>query len=338
MNLTNNPSAVRNILELKGSVFCAFCHHIRIFAGILIFIIAEKTEYGAFNDPAILIDLKTGYRTVLKLVLNSCTVIDCEVGDLYGLVAVSEFKAILFIPQNIMVIGAALLHVVASQRQIGRNNSLTVFIKDNDFNQSALRNHRTVSCNDVSLGIETKGNVLELSIHADAEEFVLLKGFLQTHFHFLAFVIEITGSLSDKNLLAGIHELNILNFSVEYHRMRCSDFLDIVFTQVELLTGSDSVRPGRDGIYQLSLRVMHYAVEGVDVFCSTDLKHRTGKILHFVYRFVHLTVDYDRLEHLTGLGDVDDPFLRHIGTSYVHNGNTAFVGSIVCSNVKANRV
>ena len=338
LDLTNHPGTVRNILELKGAVFCAFCYHIRIFASILILIIAEESEYGALDYLAILIDLKTGNRTVLKLVLNGCTIIDCEFNDLYGLVAVSEFKAKLLITQNIMVIGAAFLDIVAAQRQVGGNNSLTVFIKDNDFDKSALRNHRTVSCNNVSLGIETKGDVLEFSIHADAEELVLLKGFLQTHFNFLAFVVEITGSLGNRNLLAGIHELNSLNFSVQYHGVRCCDFLDIIFAQVKFFTGGNSVRPSCDGVNKLALRVMHYAIEGVNVFCSTDLKDRTCKVLHFVYRFVDLIVHYDRLEHLTGLGDMDDTFLRHVGTLYVHDSQTAFVRRIICSNVEVNRV
>ena len=88
-----------------------------------------------------------------------------------------------------MVIGAALLDIIAAQRQVGRNNCFTVFIKGDDFDQSALRNLGAIGRNNVGLGIETKGDVLQLSIHADAEEFVLLKSFLQTHFHFLAFVI-----------------------------------------------------------------------------------------------------------------------------------------------------
>ena len=174
LDLTNNPGTVRNILELKGAVFCAFCYHIRIFASILILIIAEESEYSAFNDLAILIDLKTGNRAVLKHVFNGCTIIDCEFNDLYGLLSVSKLKAKLLITQNIMVISAALLDIVAAQRQVGGNNSLTVFIKDDDFNQSALRNLSAIGRNNVSLGIETKGDVLQLSIHANAEEFVLL--------------------------------------------------------------------------------------------------------------------------------------------------------------------
>ena len=338
LDLTNNPGTVRNILELKGAVLCAFCYHIRIFASILILIIAEESEYSALDHLAILIDLKTGNRTVLKLVLNGCTVIDCEFNDLYGLLSVSKLKAKFLITQNIMVISAALLDIVAAQRQVGGNNSLTVFIKDNDFNQSALRNLSAIGRNNVGLGIETKGDVLQLSIHADAEEFVLLKSFLQTHFHFLAFVIEITGSFGDGDFLAGIHELNSLNFSVQYHGVRCCDFLDIVFTQIEFLTGGDSVRPSCNGVHKLALRVMHHAIQGVDVLCSTDLKDRTCKILYFVYRFVHLIVDDNRLEHFTGLGDMDDAFLRHIGTGHVHNGQTAFVRRVICSNVKVNRV
>ena len=120
--------------------------------------------------------------------------------------------------------------------------------------------------------------------------------------------------------------------------MRSCDLLDIVFAQIEFLAGGDSVRPSRDGVHKLALRVMHHAIQGVDVFCSTDLKDRTCKVLHFVHRFVHLIVDYDRLEHLAGLGNMDDAFLRHIGTGYVHNGQTAFVRRVICSNVKVNRV
>ena len=53
---------------------------------------------------------------------------------------------------------------------------------------------------------------------------------------------------------------------------------------------------------------------------------------------MHLIVYYDRLEHLAGLGDMDDPFLRHVGTLYVHDGQTAFVRRVIFSNVEVNRV
>ena len=53
---------------------------------------------------------------------------------------------------------------------------------------------------------------------------------------------------------------------------------------------------------------------------------------------MHLIVHYDRLEHLAGLGDMDDPFLRHIGTGHVHDGQTAFVRRVICSNVEVNRI
>ena len=74
---------------------------------------------------------------------------------------------------------------------------------------------------------------------------------------------------------------------------------------------------------------MHHAIQGVDVFRCTDFEYRTGKILDFIYRFVHLIVHYNRLEHFACFCNMDDALLRHIGTGYVHNGQTAFVGGII---------
>ena len=61
-----------------------------------------------------------------------------------------------FTIQQVMAVGGQLLQVEAAKRQVGAANSLTVLIHRNDFQKPVCRNHGTIRCGDVLLGIEAK--------------------------------------------------------------------------------------------------------------------------------------------------------------------------------------
>lgn len=83
--------------------------------------------------------------------------------------------------QNIVVVSATFLQVITAKGKISAAGCYTVLIKGDDLNKSIRRNHRSVSSYDISLGIETECDVLQLSIHSDAEEFILLQHLAQTY-------------------------------------------------------------------------------------------------------------------------------------------------------------
>ena len=67
---------------------------------------------------------------------------------------------------------------------------MTVRIKSNDFYKSVCRELCAVSSNNVLSGVQSEADIGDLTVHAEAEQFVLLQRFVKTDFDFLPLVIQ----------------------------------------------------------------------------------------------------------------------------------------------------
>ena len=154
----------------------------------------------------------------------------------------------------------------------------------------------------------------------------------------MTLVIEITCGFRNGDLLTGVSQLHRLNRAVQNHPVRRGDLLDLIFSEIQLLTRRHAVRPGRDRIHDLALCVMHDAVKRIDIFNSTNLKHCAGQALNRIDRFIDPVRFRDRPEYFAGLSDTDDTFLRHVGTGDFDQCDAAVLGCRVCGHIKIDRI
>ena len=184
-----------------------------------------------------------------------------------------------------MAVSGKLLQVEAAERQVGAANGLAVLIHRNDLQKPVCRDHGTVCCGDVLLGIKAEGDSGDLAIHANAKGFILLQHLVQRHKGFLALVVEAGRGFGDFHLLACVHQLHVGDVLAGiHHAVRELDFLHLELAQVEGLALGCPVLAGGDGVHYLARRVAQGAVQGVDVLQGGDFKHRTGQALHLIHR------------------------------------------------------
>ena len=286
----------------------------------------------------ILIDLAAGNHTVLEVVFDRVAAVDRDLDHLSFLRTVGKLEFILRVIQNVALVRTALLQVIAAQRQVGTDRRHAVIIKGHDLNEPTCRNDVPVAGNQVSLGIQTEGDVFQLAVHTDAEQLILLQHLAQGYFDLLALVIEITGSFRNGDLLTGVSQLHRLDCAVQNHSVRCGDFPDLIFSEIQFLARCYTVRPGRDRIHDLALCVMHDTVKRINIFCCTDLKHCAGQTLDRIDRFIDPVRFRDRPEYFAGLSDADDAFLRHVGTGDFNQCDAAVLGRRVCGHIKIDRI
>ena len=237
-----------------------------------------------------------------------------------------------------MAVSGQLLQVEVAERQVGAANGLAVLIHRNDFQKPVCRNHGTIRCGDVLLGIEAKGHGRNFAIHANPKCFILLQHLVQRNEGFLALVIEAGRGFGDFHLLACVHQLHIGDVLAGiHHAVRELDFLHLELAQVEGLALSSSVLAGGDGVHYLARRIAQGAVQGVDVLQGGNFKHCTGQALHLVHRLVNALAFYYRGEYLAGFADFDDSFLGHVGFGDFDHRHAAFLAGIVLGHIKVNR-
>ena len=237
-----------------------------------------------------------------------------------------------------MTVGGQLFQVEAAERQVGAANGLAVLIHRNDFQKPVCRDHGTVCCGDVLLGIEAKGHGGDFSIHANAKGFILLQHLVKRHKGFLALVVEAGRGFGDFHLLACVHQLHVGDVLAGiHHAVGELDFLHLEFAQVKGLALGRPVLAGGDGVHYLARRVAQGPVQGVDVLQGGDFKHRTGQALHLVHRLVNAFAFCHRGEHLTGFADLDDSFLGHVRLGDFDHRHAAFLAGIVLGHIKVNR-
>ena len=237
-----------------------------------------------------------------------------------------------------MAIRGQLFQVEAAERQVGAANGLAILIHRNDFQKPICRDHGTIRCGDVLLGIEAEGHGGDLAIHANAKGFILLQHLVQRHKGFLALVVEAGRGFGDFHLLACVHQLHVGDVLAGiHHAVGELDFLHLEFAQVEGLALGRPVLAGGNGIHYLARRIAQGAVQGVDVLQGGDFKHRTGQALHLIYRLVNALVFCHRGKYLAGLADFDDSFLGHVGLGDFDHRHVAFLAGMILGHIKVNR-
>ena len=237
-----------------------------------------------------------------------------------------------------MAVSGKLLQVEAAERQVGAANGLAVLIHRNDFQKPVCRDHGTVCCGDVLLGIEAKSYGGDFAIHANAKGFILLQHLVKRHKSFLALVVEAGRGFGDFHLLACVHQLHVGDVLAGiHHAVGELDFLHLEFAQVKGLALGRPVLAGGDGVHYLARRVAQGAIQGVDVLQGGDFKHRIGQALHLIHRLVNALAFCHRGEHLTGFADLDDSFLGHVGLGDFDHRHAAFFAGVVLGHIKVNR-
>ena len=147
-----------------------------------------------------------------------------------------------------MGVGAMLPQVIASKRKVRFDHAVAVCINADNFDEAVCRDDSAICCGNVLRRIQAKCDIGKFIVIADAKDFVHLKHLLQTHLDFLAFIVEARRNFCYVDLLAGIYKLYLLAFLIEYHTERRLGLTDLIFPQIELLAGSNSVSGGRNGI------------------------------------------------------------------------------------------
>ena len=148
--------------------------------------------------------------------------------------------------------------------------SRTVRMDCHNFNQAIRRDFTAVSCGQSFRRIQTKGDIGNLTIAADIEQLVYLHEFFQRNGHMLPFIVEAGRGFRQFNLLACIDQFYRLRLFIERHTVGRFDFCYQIRTKVKFFTGGGTIRPGGNGIYDLSSSIAHCTVRCHNVFLGRD--------------------------------------------------------------------
>jgi len=139
-DLTDIPSAVRNILKRKTAIFSRSGSQQSVFLCKLAVIRAEQSNQRTAESTAVFIDLLTGNRTVDQIIFDCLAVVS---GNLYNcriLTGIPKGYGILGIGQHIVTVGSKLLHIVASKRKVSLDFCRSVLIQSDDLDQTVCGN------------------------------------------------------------------------------------------------------------------------------------------------------------------------------------------------------
>ena len=269
---------------------------------------------------------------------------------LTGIVEVEGVNPLVF---SVIGIGGKLLHVVVAERQIRIERNVTVRVSKSDFNQPINRENRAISSHKVFTGIEAKGNRRNFAVHSDAEALALLHDLFCINGHLLTVVHKACVDGSQRDLLTGVCQRDILRFHVQDTTARSHRFHNGIAAKIKLRRSGRTVFAGRDLIDHSSCRDAKRTVSGIDIFGCDHLISRSGKIPDLIYWRVN-TVDQDRGnsflvtgslitghvdsgEDLTALCDRDHAFLRCIIGSYGNDVQAFQLLILVSGNGKLDR-
>ena len=213
-DLTDIPSAVRDALKRKTTIFSRSGSHQSIFLCKLAVIRAEQSDQRTAEGIAVFIDLLTGNRTVDQLVFNSIPIIDSDFHHRCILTGIPKGYGILGIGELVVTVGGKLLHIVASKRKVGLNLCRSVLIRRDDLDQTVCGNRSAAGRYDFLGGKQPKGNVLHFTVIANAEALILLDGLHKADFHLLTLVLERSCRFRYGNILTGVNKLDTVGFRV----------------------------------------------------------------------------------------------------------------------------
>ena len=186
-----------------------------------------------------------------------------------------------------MLIGGKLLNIVASERNFGFDNSLTVFGKRDNLNQTVCRDRSTACRNKFLCGEKSEADILHFIAVTDVEDVVLFNSLFKTYRNLLSLVYEAGCGFSYGNFLTCVGQLDLVCFLIDNHTLRCGDFDHSISAEVNLLTLGKSVFICGNSIYDLALCITECTVGSDNIFCCGNLINRTCKTFHFIDRLIN---------------------------------------------------
>ena len=152
-----------------------------------------------------------------------------------------------------MLIGCKLLYIVASERKVGFDNSLTVFGKRDNLNQTVCRDRSTACRNKFLSGEKSEADILHFIAVTDVEDVVLFNSLFKTYRNLLSLVYEAGCRFGHGDFLTCVGKLDLVCFLVDNHTLRCGNFNYRISAEVKLLTLGKSVFVCGNSIYDLAL-------------------------------------------------------------------------------------
>ena len=186
-----------------------------------------------------------------------------------------------------MLIGCKLLYIVASERKVGFDNSLAVFGKRDNLNQTVSRDRSTACRNKFLTGKKSEADILHFIAVADIEDVVLLDSLFKTYRNLLSLVYEAGCGFRYGDFLTCVGKLDLVCFLVDNHTLRCGNFNYRISAEVKLLTLCKSVFICGNSIYDLALCITECSVRSDNIFCCGNLINRTCKTFHFIDRLIN---------------------------------------------------
>ena len=287
LDFSYKPVAIRYFLKRKATVFFRGSSHQSIFFCKFGFISLKQTDYSTSQCFAVFGNLLTGNRTVNELVFNRLAVIDCNLNICGILTGIAESERILGVGKDIMLIGCKLLYIVASERKVGFDNSLAVFGKRDNLNQTVCRDRSTACRNKFLTGKKSEADILHFIAVTDIEDVVLFNSLFKTYRNLLSLVYEAGCGFGHGDFLTCVGKLDLVCFLVDNHTLRCGNFNYRISAEVKLLTLGKSVFICGNSIYDLALCITECTVGSDNIFCCGNLINRTCKTFHFIDRLIN---------------------------------------------------
>ena len=343
-DFTDIPSAVRDALKRKTTIFSRSGSHQSVFLCKLAVIRAEQSDQRTAEGIAVFIDLLTGNRTVDQLVFNSIPIIDSDFHHRCILTGIPKGNGILGIGELVVTVGSKLLHIVTSKRKVSLDFCRSVLIQRDDLNKTICGNGSATGRHDFLGGEQPKGNVLHFTVIANAEVLILLDGLYKADLHPLTLVLERSRRFCYGNILTGVDKLDAVGLRVEYHPVGCSDLTHLIFAKVEFTAHGCAGCIGCNGVYDLALLISDSAVLRDNILSGDDLIDRTGKSTLFILRlidggqfvsaFIYAADDGNAEEHLAVFFHGDGAFLCHIWLIHFYYRNPAFFCGIILRDIE----
>ena len=287
LDFSYKPVAIRYFVKRKATVIFRGSSHQSVFFCKFSFISLKQTDYSTSQCFAVFGNLLTGNRTVNELVFNRLAVIDRNLNSFGILSRIAESKRILAVGKDIMLIGCKLLYIVASERKVGFDNSLAVFGKRDNLNQTVSRDRSTACRNKFLTGKKSEADILHFIAVTDVEDVVLFNSLFKTYRNLLSLVYEAGCGFSYGNFLTCVSQLDLVCFLVDNHTLRCGNFNHRISAEVKLLTLCKSVFICGNSIYDLALCITECSVRSDNIFCCGNLINRTCKTFHFIDRLIN---------------------------------------------------
>ena len=272
--------------------------------------------------------------TVFQLIVDCFAIVDLDFYKGHSLIGVFKDNGIFGVGQLVVTVCCIFFDIQRSAHgDVRCEYDAAVHGTGSNFKQRPGRDFRAVSGGQLILCIQAKGHSGDFAVTADAKEVILLHILCQRYDCFLAFIDHICGDFRDFHFLPRIGQFHILRLGIQYRAVACLGFHDGVLTQIQLDGFHRLVCQRGNGIHDLALGIAENTA-AVNILGGNNVIDRTGQTLHFIYRLVHTVLFRHSSEYFAGLADLDNAFLRHIGTHHFNDLYAILVGAVIGNHIK----